>query len=125
MVDRVEREALLTAPPAEVWRALTEPQRLAAWFADRVEVDLRPGGELSLRMLDGSERHGFVEAADAPTRLVLWWREGAVEDDEEELTRVEIVLAEAPEGTVLRVVESRPLAALGRSGPVALAGAHG
>src|SRR5207244_11885615 len=106
MVDRVEREALLTAPPAEVWSALTEPLRLAAWLADRVEVDLRPGGELSLRMLDGSERHGFVEAADAPTRLVLWWREGAVEDDEEELTRVEIVLAAAPEGTVLRVGES-------------------
>jgi len=122
MVDRVEREALLQAPPGEVWTALTEPEGLAAWLADRAEVDLRPGGELALRMADGSERRGFVEAADAPARLVFWWREvNEGDEDEEELTRVEIVLAEAPEGTVLRVVESRPLAALGRGGPLALA----
>jgi uncharacterized protein YndB with AHSA1/START domain len=122
MVDRVEREALLQAPPGEVWTALTEPERLAAWLADGAEVDLRPGGELALRMPDGTKRRGFVEAADAPARLVFWWRE--VNDggeDEEELTRVEILLAEAPQGTVLRVVESRPLAALGRGGPLALA----
>jgi uncharacterized protein YndB with AHSA1/START domain len=125
MEDRVEREALLPAPRWEVWSALTEPERLAAWLADRAEVDLRPGGEVSLRLLDGGERRGFVEAVDAPARLVLWWREAADGDDEGELTRVEIVLVEAPAGTLLRMVESRPLAALGRSAPLALAGARG
>jgi uncharacterized protein YndB with AHSA1/START domain len=125
MVDRVEREALLAAPPREVWSALTEPERLAAWLGDRADVDLRPGGELSVRLLDGSERRGFVEAADAPARLVLWWREAADGDDEGELTRVEIVLVEARGGTLLRVVESRPMAALERGGPLALSSARG
>jgi uncharacterized protein YndB with AHSA1/START domain len=128
MVDRVERQALLEAPPAEVWNALTEPGRLAGWLAERAEIDLRPGGELWLRLLDGTERRGFVEAADAPARLVLWWREAAAEGEDAEgaeLTRVEIILLEAEEGTLLRVIESRPLAALGAGGPLALAGASG
>jgi uncharacterized protein YndB with AHSA1/START domain len=126
MVDRVEREALLEAPRSEVWDALTEPDRLAGWLAEEAEIDLRPGGDLSLRLLDGTERRGFVEAADAPARLVLWWREADAEEggDEEDLTRVEIVLLEADGGTLLRVVESRPLAALGAGGPLALAGAR-
>jgi uncharacterized protein YndB with AHSA1/START domain len=125
MVDRVEREALLEAPRSEVWDALTEPDRLAGWLAERAEIDLRPGGDLSVRLLDGTERRGFVEAADAPARLVLWWRETEGEgEDEGDLTRVEIVLLEAEGGTLLRVVESRPLAALGAGGPLALAGAR-
>jgi uncharacterized protein YndB with AHSA1/START domain len=123
MTERVEREALLTAPRWEVWRALTEPERLADWLADEAELDLRPGGDVALRLLDGTERTGFVEAAEAPARLALWWRDPD-EEDGGELTRVEVVLSEARNGTLLRVVESRPLAALGRSaGPVALAGA--
>jgi uncharacterized protein YndB with AHSA1/START domain len=121
MVDRVERQAMLAAPRREVWSALTEPERLAARLADRAEVDLRPGGELSLRLLDGTWRRGFVEAADPPGRLVLWWRQDGDGDEEGDLTRVEIVLVEAAGGTLLRVIESRPLAALERGQPLAAA----
>ena len=54
----VERELVLDAPPDEVWDALTEPSRLAEWFANDVELDLRPGGGASFRWGNGEERHG-------------------------------------------------------------------
>jgi uncharacterized protein YndB with AHSA1/START domain len=46
---------IVDAPPAEVVRAFTEPEPFAAWFvaegfstpADRVTIDVRPGGLIS------------------------------------------------------------------------------
>ena len=49
-------ERQLKAPPAKVWRALTEPDLLRQWFAPRpwrvtdVTLDPRPGGRVHLRM---------------------------------------------------------------------------
>src|ERR671933_1655180 len=40
----VTREIVVPAPPEEVWEALTEPERLEEWFANEVELDVRPGG---------------------------------------------------------------------------------
>ena len=42
---QVEREIVFPASPAEVWEALTEPERLEEWFATEVELDPRPGGD--------------------------------------------------------------------------------
>jgi uncharacterized protein YndB with AHSA1/START domain len=64
------REATVTrvfdAPRERVWRAMTEPEGFAAWFgtppyttpAERVEIELRPGGRFAATMVhesDGSE----------------------------------------------------------------------
>src|SRR3954452_21270291 len=54
---QVEREIVFPAPPDEVWEALTEPERLEEWFANDVELDVRPGGEGVFRWDDGEERH--------------------------------------------------------------------
>jgi uncharacterized protein YndB with AHSA1/START domain len=106
MVDRIERELLLPAPPPEVWEVITAP----GWLADEVEFDLVPGGEAGFTSGD-DVRTGWVEEAEAPdgaednARLVFWWSTG-----EEPATRVEVLLA--PEGlasTRLRVLEERPL----------------
>jgi uncharacterized protein YndB with AHSA1/START domain len=37
----------LSAPPAAVFAALTEPAALAAWFAEHVDIDLRAGGRFA------------------------------------------------------------------------------
>lgn len=43
--DRTSRHSLgIHASPAEVWRALTEPDELVRWFVAEAEVDLKPGG---------------------------------------------------------------------------------
>ena len=68
------------------------------------ELELRPGGDLAVRVDDG-ERSGFVEEVErAAAAGVLVGREG------EESSRVEIELEPEREGTRVRVVESRPLA---------------
>ena len=49
----IHREIVLPAPRAEVWEALTEPERLEDWFANDVDLDLRPGGGASFRWWNG------------------------------------------------------------------------
>ncbi len=102
-MDQAESELLVPATPEEAWDAITDPERLGEWLGENAEVELRPGGELRIEFADG-ERSGFVEEVDEPRRLVFWWSEA-----EQESSRVEIELEPEPEGTLVRVVESRPL----------------
>jgi uncharacterized protein YndB with AHSA1/START domain len=144
-MHEVEREVLVPGTPEETWRAVVESD----WLGEDVRIDPRPDGEVSVRDPAGEEssdhpageespsdpagqdrvRHGFVEEADPPHRLVFWWSEPGYEG-----SRVEITLEREEEGTRVRVVESRPLAildaygtdlgaAIGIRGPQALAAA--
>ena len=94
----LNREITLPASPEEVWESLAEP----AWLGDDASIELCPAGEVR-----AGERAGFVEEVAEPRRLVFWWSR-----PEEDATRVEIGLEEAGDETILRVVESRPLAML-------------
>ena len=107
MSDEVTREVLVPATPAEVWRALTEPELLAAWIGEEAErLDLRPGGEVRI-----GDREGFVEELEPEERLSFWWSEG-----DTETTRVEIRLEPQEGGTRVVVEETRPLALLDARG---------
>jgi uncharacterized protein YndB with AHSA1/START domain len=94
-----ERDIVFPASPAEVWEALTEPERLEEWFATEVELDARPGGEGVFRWGDGDERRAVVRELEPGERLVLDW-----EDD----GRVVLELEEVDGGTRLHVVETSP-----------------
>jgi uncharacterized protein YndB with AHSA1/START domain len=83
----------------EVWAALTEADRLAEWFANDVELDLRPGGAASFRWGNGEERHATIIEVEPEERLALRW------EDEGE---VEFTLDEDADGTRLTVVETSP-----------------
>src|SRR4051794_26736921 len=95
----VEREVTFPAEPAEVWEALTDPERLEEWFANDVELDAREGGEGVFRWDDGEERRATVVVAEPPERLVIDW------DDEGE---TEFTLEQTEHGTKLHVRESTP-----------------
>jgi uncharacterized protein YndB with AHSA1/START domain len=101
-VEAAETETVVPATPEETWEAITNPEHLGEWFDDDAEVDLRPGGELTI-----GDRSGFVEEVAEPTRFVFWWSA-----DDEESSRVEIELEPAVAGTRVRVTETRPLSAL-------------
>jgi uncharacterized protein YndB with AHSA1/START domain len=59
----------------DLWSALTDPGRLAAWHA-RVEGDLRSGGEFRLyQESDDVDSTGRVEACEPPRRLLVTTRE--------------------------------------------------
>lgn len=70
----------LPVPPAQVFAALTDPDALRQWFAEQVEIDLRPGGAYRFW---GRYSYGTVsrEAAtqrvtefEPPQRLGFTWR---------------------------------------------------
>jgi uncharacterized protein YndB with AHSA1/START domain len=99
MTDRIERELWLPASPQEVWDAVTGD----GWLADRVSLDLRPGGDAEFET-DGEVRSGWVEDAAMPERLSFWWAE-----DDEPASRVELRIQDQDNGSRLRIVETRPL----------------
>jgi uncharacterized protein YndB with AHSA1/START domain len=94
----IRREILLDAPREEVWEALTDPERLEDWFANDVDLDLRPGGGATFRWSNGEERHAVVREIEPEERLTFDW-----DDDEGE---VEFTLADDDAGTRLTVVET-------------------
>jgi uncharacterized protein YndB with AHSA1/START domain len=81
-----DQEILITrifeAPRAEVFRAWTEPDQVAAWFGpagfetprERIRIDLRVGGRYELTMVDGDREqtigYDIVELVE-PELLVL------------------------------------------------------
>src|SRR3954447_2349201 len=95
----IRKEIVLPASRDDVWDALTDADRLEEWFANDVELDLRPGGGASFRWANGEERHATVTEVDPEHRLAFEW------DDEGE---VEFVLAAAPAGPRLTVTETSP-----------------
>jgi uncharacterized protein YndB with AHSA1/START domain len=74
----VEREILIEAPADVVWRTITEPDQIARWFADRVQLDLRPGGDGTLVFEEKAAVHAatvplVVETVDPPRRFSFRW----------------------------------------------------
>jgi uncharacterized protein YndB with AHSA1/START domain len=96
---QVEREIVFPESPAELWEALTEPERLEEWFASEASLDVRPGGGGVFRWGDGDERRATVREAVEQERLVLDWEDGG---------EVVLELEEVEGGTRLLVVESTP-----------------
>jgi uncharacterized protein YndB with AHSA1/START domain len=96
----IRREIVLPNPREDVWEALTEPERLEDWFANDVDLDLRPGGGASFRWSNGEERSAIVTEVEPGRRLAFEW-----EGDEGE---VEFTLDDDAGGTRLTVVETAP-----------------
>jgi uncharacterized protein YndB with AHSA1/START domain len=70
----------LDHPAAGVWQALTEPERLRAWFPFAVEFegDCAPGAPLRFVSPDGGGEtvEGEVVACDRPRRFEFRWGDG-------------------------------------------------
>src|SRR5439155_19817058 len=95
----IRKEIVLPASRDDVWDALTDEDRLEEWFANDVELDLRPRGGASVRWSNGEERHATVTEVDPERRLAFDW------DDE---GSVEFTLDDDADGTRLVVEETSP-----------------
>jgi len=95
----IEREIVLPSPREDIWEALTEPERLEDWFANDVDLDLRPGGGAHFRWSNGEERRATVVEVEPERRLAFEWEDEGL---------VEFTLEDDPDGTRLVVVESSP-----------------
>jgi uncharacterized protein YndB with AHSA1/START domain len=95
----VTRETLFETSTEELWAALTDPERLAEWFATEAELELVEGGRAAFRWGNGEERGAVVEEIDEERRLAFTWDDGGV---------VVLELEPVEDGTMLRVTESSP-----------------
>lgn len=67
----------LAHPPAKVWRAITDPAELTAWFPAAVEAELRPGAPMRFTFPDEDIMNGTwdgeVLEVDPPKVFMFRW----------------------------------------------------
>jgi uncharacterized protein YndB with AHSA1/START domain len=65
----------LPHPPSKVWRALTEPEHLAAWFPTTIDGERALGAQLQFRFtgMDLPPMEGEMLAFEPPSLLELRW----------------------------------------------------
>jgi uncharacterized protein YndB with AHSA1/START domain len=103
---QIEREILIEAPVEVVWRTITEPDQIAQWFADQVELEVKPGAHGYLGFGDQGGPV-VVETVDPPNRFSFRWNHPAGEEPAVGNSfLVEFILAGEGSTTRLRVVES-------------------
>ncbi|WP_431898461.1 SRPBCC family protein [Nonomuraea sp. bgisy101] len=96
-----------THPIGRVWQFVTQPAELAHWFPSKVEIDLRPGGEI--RFSSGPnlpDSTGHVLAVEAPRHLSFDWEGDEIHFDLEPVgadsTRFTLTNVLAAENTAAR-----------------------
>lgn len=105
MTDRrvVQVERHIEAPPATVYRYLTESEKWARWQGVAATLDAEPGGIFRMEMGTGQTARGeFVELVP-DRRVVFTWGWIDQPDIVPGSTIVEIDLEPAGEGTLVRL----------------------
>jgi uncharacterized protein YndB with AHSA1/START domain len=103
---QIEREIVIDAPVEVVWRTITEPDQITQWFADKVELEVKPGAR---GYMGFGEQGGpvVVETVEPPARFSFRWNHPAGEEPATgNSLLVEFTLVGEGEHTRLRVVES-------------------
>src|SRR5262245_17939826 len=67
----IDRDVVICASRATVFRYFTDPERWAAWWGAGSRVDARPGGEVFIRYPNGLTAQGEVLEIDPPNRFVF------------------------------------------------------
>lgn len=112
--DRIEKQVLLRAPRARVWRALTDAHEFGTWFRARLESSFAVGRRVTGRLTQPGYEHLVVEMTvermDAEELFSFRWHPHAVDVKRdysgEPETLVEFRLETVADGTRLTVVES-------------------
>ncbi|MFN7996163.1 MAG: SRPBCC family protein [Bryobacteraceae bacterium] len=113
-LDRIEKNIILRAPRARVWRALSDSEAFGQWFGVKFDGPFVPGAKLTGKILHkGYEHIPFeitIERVE-PERLLSWrWHPHAIDANRdysaEPTTLVVFEVEEVPGGTLLTVVES-------------------
>ena len=112
--DRIQRQVLLNASAARVWRALTDSAEFGQWFRVKLEQRFEPGlptrGHVTYPGYEHLRFTVSVERMDAEQLFAFRWHPAAVEPkidySQEPTTLVEFRLEEVADGTLLTVVES-------------------
>jgi uncharacterized protein YndB with AHSA1/START domain len=112
--DSIEKRAILAAPLARVWRAISDSREFGAWFRMDFDGEFREGARVRGRITYPGYEHLsgelLIERIAPPTYLSYRWHPHAVDPtrdySHEPMTLVELELKEVPGGTELTIRES-------------------
>lgn len=113
--DRIERQIVINAPRSRVWRALADAGEFGRWFGVALEGQAFVAGQRTQGRIThpGYEHLMFevqVERVEPERVLAFRWHpyavDPAVDYSNEPTTLVVFELADAPGGTLLKLVES-------------------
>ena len=114
MTDRIGKTIELKAPPARVWRALTDHREFGTWFRVQLEGPFVPGqaarGHITYPGYEHLRFEAMVQKMEPERVFSFTWHPYAIDPDQdyskEPPTLVEFKLQPIAGGTLLRVVES-------------------
>jgi uncharacterized protein YndB with AHSA1/START domain len=72
-IGAVRRETVLDAPRDAVWALVAEPEGLATWLADDVDLATVTPGASGTVTEDGERRHVTIEEVEDGRRVALSW----------------------------------------------------
>jgi uncharacterized protein YndB with AHSA1/START domain len=112
--DRIEKQIVLDAPRARVWRAITDVKQFNEWFGIRLTEPFAPGKATSGNITNPGYDHliltMWVETIEPESRFSFRWHPNAtdtsVDYSSEPTTLVTFTLEEVPDGTKLTITES-------------------
>jgi len=111
---RIDRTIEIQAAPERVWRSLTDPGELSAWFRVTVEGPMEPGKEVWMTSQEGSCSGTrfcvWIVEMSPPRRLVWQWHPGMVDAtvdySREPRTTVTFTLEPVGKATKLSIAET-------------------
>ncbi len=112
--DQIEKQIELKAPPARVWRALTDYREFSEWFGVKLDTPFEPGktsqGQLTVAGYEHLRMEIEVQKMEPETFFSFTWHPYAIEPSvdysQETPTQVEFRLHQTAQGTLLTVTES-------------------
>lgn len=84
--------------PDKVWRAVTEPEHMAAWFPDEMVGDRRAGAPLKFVSAHGDGFEGEMLVFEPPTVMELLWGTDRL--------RIEVRPDDRGDGTILTLTDT-------------------
>ncbi len=108
--DRIEKEIVLNAPLARVWRALADPTEFGTWFGIRLTGEFTEGASLHGQITNPGCEHmecTLQIVSVKPEHLFAYrWAPCPEKETAEITTLVEFTLEQHDQGTKVTVVES-------------------
>jgi uncharacterized protein YndB with AHSA1/START domain len=112
--NRIEKQIVVRAPRAKVWRAITDSKEFGKWFRAELSDPFVPGAPARGRITHPGYEHltfeVWVERIEPEHYFSFRWHPYAIDPgkdySQEPTTLVEFRLDETPEGTRIRVSES-------------------
>lgn len=101
----ITRQVDLDTSSDDLWDMVSDPDQMATWLGDSVDVDVRPGGTGTV-VDDGIVRHvQFEEVTESRRLSFTWWESG----DRSTESRVEFTIVTIEDGrSRLTITETLP-----------------